>query len=156
MSQDQPVSFAKVLKDANQCILQQQTRIKADEEKIARQEQMLVDQSNSIQQAAITLHSQAERLTQLEAELNSLKNQLTEQETARGQAEAVCDRQGERITDLQATVARLTHTMAEQTESISVLTETRDTYRTQVPTDEDVNALEELTRLLPKPSTKVA
>ena len=87
-------------------------------------------------------------MTQVEAELESLKARVTSQTAAREQAEAVCDRQGERITTLQSTVTDLEKRVTEQAEAAAELTRERDGYRAQLPTQEDEAALAELTNLL--------
>jgi chromosome segregation ATPase len=146
--QQQEMSYAQALNEAKQVIIQQSGRIKSDLEKIKGQQQTIVDQAARISENETRINDLSSSLARQVEELKKTEARYTEAESGRKQAEAVCNRQGERITHLEAQVAEFTRQVEVANEQIAELTRERDELRTQIPTNEDLEALNGMMALL--------
>jgi len=156
MSHSPHYTYAQALNEAKQMIVQQQYRIKQDAEKIRGQQQTIVDQSAALNEQERKIREQAGELARIAGEMEALSLQLSEVTIAREQAEAVIDRQGERLTSMQAGIADLERHVAEQAEQIDALVRERDALRAQLPTQDDIAALDSMAELLSKRQAAVA
>jgi chromosome segregation ATPase len=142
------MSFAQALNEAKQVIVQQSNRIKSDAEKIRQQQQTIVDQCSLITGHEMKLKEQEAKVAQQAELIDALEAKVAQVTVAREQAEAVIDRQGQRLGALQDHVATLEQRVAEQSDQIDHLTEERDGYRNQVPSEADEEALAAMAALL--------
>jgi predicted nucleic acid-binding Zn-ribbon protein len=142
------MSFAQALNEAKQIIVQQSNRIKADADKIRQQEKTIVDQCSLITGHEVKLKQHAGETARQAELIETLESKLAQATVAREQAEAIIDRQGQRLTTLQEQIATLEQKIAGQTEAIEQLTAERDSYRLQVPSKEDEDALASMAALL--------
>ena len=142
------MSFAQALNEAKQVIVQQSNRIKSDAEKIRQQQQTIVDQCSLITEHERNSREQAAKIAQQAELIEALEAKLAQATVAREQAEAVIDRQGQRLGALQEHVATLEQRVAEQSDQIDRLTQERDGYRNQVPSQADEEALAAMSALL--------
>ena len=156
MSHSPQYTYAQALNEAKQMIVQQQYRIKQDAEKIRAQQQTIVDQSATLSEQDRKIREQAGELARIAGEMEGLCLQLSEMTVAREQAEAVLDRQGERLPSMQAGIADLERHVAEQADQIDTLTHERDALRAQLPTQDDIQALDAMAELLSKRQAAVA
>jgi chromosome segregation ATPase len=147
------MSFAQALNEAKAVILQQSNRIKADAEKIKQQQQTIVDQCSIITDHEMKTREQSAEMAKLQEQQEQMEVKLAQTTVAREQAEAVVDRQGQRLTGLQEQVDTFEKKLAEQSEQIAKLTDERDDYKSQLPSNADEAALAEMAALL---STKRA
>jgi predicted RNase H-like nuclease (RuvC/YqgF family) len=142
------MSFAQALNEAKQVIVQQSNRIKADADKIRQQQQTIVDQCSIITDHEMKNKEQASDLARQAESIEALEAQVSKLTVAREQAEAVIDRQGQRLGNLQEQVTTLEKKVAEQSDSIDHLTVERDSFKTQMPSKEDEDALAAMAALL--------
>lgn len=142
------MSFAQALNEAKQVIVQQSNRIKTDAEKIKLQQQTIVDQCSLITDHEVKLRSQAVEIARHAEQFEALEVRLAQTTVGREQAEAVIDRQGERLTHQQDQLREFEKQLTEQREEIQSLTAERDSYRVQLPSKEDEEALAAMTTLL--------
>ena len=147
------MSFAQALTEANQVIVQQSNRIKADAEKI-KQQQTIVDQCSIITDHEIKAREAAAESAQQLATIEALESKVAEVTVAREQVEAVCDRQGQRLTNLQQQVANFEITVAAQSAQIEKLIAECERYRAAVPSKEDQEALAAMEALLSKKTAR--
>jgi hypothetical protein len=144
----QEMSYAQALNEAKQVIIQQSSRIKGDLEKIKGQQQTIVDQAARITEHEGRIAELAGDLQRRGEELRTIEARYTEAEAGRQQAEGVVNRQGERINNLQSEVADLGRRLEDANNQIADLTRERDELRTQLPTNEDIEALNGMLTLL--------
>ena len=148
------MSFAQALTEANQVIVQQSNRIKADAEKIKQQQQTIVDQCSIITDHEIKAREAAAESAQQLATIEALESKVAETTVAREQLEAVCDRQGQRLTNLQQQVQNFEITVAAQAAQIEKLVAECERYRAAVPSKEDQEALAAMEALLSKKTAR--
>ena len=146
--QQQEMSYAQALNEAKQVIIQQSSRIKADYEKVKNQQQTIVDQAARLTDHEARLADQAADLQRRGAEHKALEQRYAEAEAGRQQAEGVCNRQGERINHLESEIADLGRRLEAAADEIAGLRLERDELRTQLPTNDDIEALNGMLTLL--------
>ena len=144
----QEMSYAQALNEAKQVIIQQSTRIKGDLEKIKNQQQTIIDQAARISENETKLTDLSTSLRQQAEELRGVQSRFAEAEAGRQQAEAVINRQGERINHLEAQLEDLGRRLEAANNQIADLTRERDELRTQLPTNDDIEALNGMMSLL--------
>jgi predicted RNase H-like nuclease (RuvC/YqgF family) len=142
------LTFAQALNEAKQVIVQQAGRIKADNDKIRVQQDMLMSQGTTLGEQERRLQEQADELQKLTASNGELSQQLHEAITAREQAETIINRQGERVQGLQANIVEFEKKVGEQSERIAELERTRDSLLEKLPTQDDAEALAAMSALL--------
>ena len=142
------MSYAQAINEAKQVIVQQSTRIKTDAEKIRQQQQTIVDQCSVIANNEGKIREQATEISGYIGKIELLETQISQLTTAREQAEAVVDRQGQRLSTLQTQVIDLEKKTTEQAEVIDRVTSERDAHRSQLPSQEDNEALASIVALL--------
>ncbi len=142
------MSFAQALNEAKQVIVQQSNRIKTDADKVRQQQQTIVDQCSIITDHEMKNKEQSVELSRQGESIESLESQVSKLTVAREQAEAVIDRQGQRLGNLQEQVNSLEKKVTEQSDSIDKLTVERDSFKTQLPSREDEEALAAMSALL--------
>jgi len=142
------MSYAQALNEARQVIIQQSTRIKGDMEKIKGQQQTIVDQAARVTEYEARISEQSAEIQRQAGELQGLQQRYAEAEAGRQQAEGVINRQGERINHLEVEVADFTAKLDEANSQIAELTRERDDLRGQLPTNEDIEALNGMMALL--------
>ena len=147
-SQSQEMSYAQALNEAKQVIIQQSTRIKGDLEKIKGQQQTIVDQAARITETESRIAELSGDFARQADELRTVEQRYTEAEAGRKQAEGVINRQGERINNLEAHVEQLTTDLDSANTLIAELTRDRDELRAQLPTADDIEALNGMMALL--------
>jgi chromosome segregation ATPase len=148
MAQQQEMSYAQALNEAKQVIIQQSSRIKGDLEKIKGQQQTIVDQAARVSEYEARIAEQSSEIQRQASELRGLEQRYAESEAGRQQAEGVLNRQGERINHLEVEVADFTAKLEEANTQIADLTRERDDLRSQLPTAEDIEALNGMMALL--------
>ena len=144
----QEMSYAQALNEAKQVIIQQSSRIKGDLEKIKNQQQTIIDQAARISENETKLADLSTDLKQQAEALKTVQARFTEAESGRQQAEGVINRQGERINGLEAQVEDLGRRLEAANDQIAELTRERDELRVQLPTSEDIEALNGMMSLL--------
>ena len=144
----QEMSYAQALNEARQVIIQQSSRIKGDIEKIKGQQQTIVDQAAKISEFEARISEQSSEIQRQAGELRDLEQRYAEASAGRQQAEGVINRQGERINHLEVEVADFTAKLDEANSQIAELTRDRDDLRGQLPTNEDIEALNGMMALL--------
>ena len=144
----QEMSYASALNEAKQVIIQQSSRIKGDLEKIKGQQQTIVEQAARITETEARMEQLSDDYRKLGDELRALEIKFNDSEAARQQAEGVVNRQGERINNFETQVAELTAELSSANNQIADLTRERDDLRIQLPTNEDVEALNDMMTLL--------
>jgi chromosome segregation ATPase len=144
----QEMSYAQALNEAKQVIIQQSSRIKGDLEKIKGQQQTIVDQAARITEADGRIATMSAEIERQAVELKTIQQRYTETEAGRQQAEAVVNRQGERITGLETKLAEFERHLEDASNRIAELSHERDELRTQLPTSEDIDALNGMMQLL--------
>ena len=144
----QEMSYAQALNEAKQVIIQQSSRIKSDLDKIKGQQQTIVDQAARVTEQEGRITDLAADVQRQGEELRTIEQRYSEAEAGRQQAEGVVNRQGERITNLEAEVADFRRQMDDANMHISDLTRERDDLRAQLPTNEDIEALNGMMSLL--------
>ena len=145
---NQEMSYAQALNEAKQVIIQQSSRIKGDLEKIKNQQQTIIDQAARISENETKLADLSADLKKQADELRITQARYTEAEAGRQQAEAVVNRQGERINHLEAQVADKAARIEDAAGQIAELIRERDELRVQLPTSEDIEALNGMMTLL--------
>ena len=148
MAEQQEMSYAQALNEARQVIIQQSARIKGDMEKIKGQQQTIVDQAARVSEYEARISEQSTEIQRQAGELRGLEQRYSEAEAGRQQAEGVLNRQGERINHLEVAVADFTAKLDEANSQIAELTRDRDDLRSQLPTSEDIEALNGMMALL--------
>ena len=144
----QEMSFAQALTEAKQIIVQQSNRIKADLDRIKAVQETVTAQTATITDQERTLR---QKTAELDAATEQMKVQLgkfDEMKLAKEQGEAVIDRQGQRLTQMQETIAGLEKQLTETTSKFEEVKAELAGIRSQVPTQEDTDALAALTALL--------
>src|SRR5688500_16621644 len=144
----QEMSYAQALNEAKQVIIQQSSRIKGDLEKIKNQQQTIIDQAARISENETKLSDLSADLKKQSDDLRTTQARFTEAEAGRQQAEGVINRQGERINHLEAEIADLGRRLEAANDQIAQLTRERDELRVQLPTSEDIEALNGMMSLL--------
>ena len=144
----QEMSYAQALNEAKQVIIQQSARLKSDFEKIRNQQQTIVDQAARLTDHEGRLAEQTAELQRRADAIRSLEHRYAEAEAGRLQAEGVVNRQGERINHLEQEIAGLTSRLEAAADEIAALRIERDELRTQLPTTEDIEALNGMLTLL--------
>jgi chromosome segregation ATPase len=144
----QEMSYAQALNEARQVILQQSTRIKGDLDKIKGQQQTIVDQAAQLVTSDTRINELSGDLQRRADELRGMEARYHEAEAGRVQAEGVINRQGERINHLETEMAKMTAGLADANRQIAELTRERDDIRAQLPTSEDIEALNGMMTLL--------
>ncbi len=144
----QEMSYAQALNEARQVIIQQSSRIKGDLDKIRGQQQTIVDQAARISEQEARVNELASDVQRQAEELRTIEQRYSEAEAGRQQAEGVVNRQGERINHLETEVADFRRQVDEATLQIAELTRERDDLRAQLPTNEDIDALNGMMTLL--------
>jgi uncharacterized coiled-coil protein SlyX len=137
----QEMSFAQALTEARQIIVQQSNRIKALQETVAAQTGSIAESDRQLRQKSTELDAANEQV-------KSITTKLDEMRIAKEQGEAVIDRQGQRLTQMQDTIAGLEKNLAEQSQKAEQAQRDLDGLRSQVPTQEDTEALSALASLL--------
>ena len=148
MAQQQAMSYAQALNEAKQIIIQQSSRIKADLEKSRGQQQTIAEQAARIGELEGRVQELSAELVRSAEELRALEQRYGHAEAGRQQAEGVVNRQGERINHLEAQVEELGRRLEAQANEIAGLRIERDEVRAQLPTSEDVDALNGMMTLL--------
>jgi chromosome segregation ATPase len=146
--QTQEMSYAQALNEAKGVIIQQSARIKGDLEKIKNQQQTIVEQAARITDADAKIAELTSDFARQAEELKRVEARYTEAEAGRQQAEGVVNRQGERINHLEAQVEQFSRDLEAANASIADLTRERDDLRSQLPTNEDIEALNSMMALL--------
>jgi chromosome segregation ATPase len=146
--QTQEMSYAQALNEAKGVIIQQSGRIKSDLEKIKNQQQTIVEQAARITDADTKIAELTSDFASQAEELRRVEARYAEAEAGRQQAEGVVNRQGERINHLEAQVEQFTRDLEAANASIAELTRERDELRSQLPTTEDMEALNSMMALL--------
>ena len=146
--QQQEMSYAQALNEARQVIIQQSSRIKGDLEKIKGQQQTIVDQAARVTEYEARISELSSDVARQAEELRTVESRYSEAEAGRVQAEGVVNRQGERINHLEIEVAELTKSLEEANRQISQITRECEDLRTQMPTNEDMEALNGMMTLL--------
>ena len=131
------ISYAKALTDARSLIVQQSTRIKSDAQKIKAQ-------ADEIEQ----LRTAVDQLSRERDRLRALEPQLADATAGREQAEALVGRQRMEIESLESASRELQRMLGEQAGRINELTAEADQLRSNLPTEEDAAALEQMATLL--------
>jgi chromosome segregation ATPase len=144
----QEMSYAQALNEAKQVIIQQSSRIKGDLEKIKGQQQTIVDQAARVTETEARIMELSSDFARQAEELRTVEGRYTEAEAGRKQAEGVINRQGERINHLEAQVEQLTKDLESANEMIADLSRERDELRVQLPTNDDIEALNSMMALL--------
>lgn len=144
----QEMSYAQALNEAKQIIIQQSGRLKADFEKIRNQQQTIVDQAARLTEQEGRLAEQTADLERRASEHKALEQLYNEAEAGRQQAEGVVNRQGERINHLEQEIAGLGSRLQAAADEIAGLRRDRDELRAQLPTNEDIEALNGMLTLL--------
>jgi septal ring factor EnvC (AmiA/AmiB activator) len=144
----QEMSFAQALTEARQIIVQQSNRIKTDLEKLKALQETIATQAGTIADSDRQLKQKTAELEAAGDQIKTITAHLEESKVAREQAEAVVDRQGQRLTQMQETIAGLEKQLADQSAKFEQTTRELDGLRSQLPTQEDTEALAALTALL--------
>jgi hypothetical protein len=131
------MTYAKALTDAKTLIVAQSARIKSDARKLKAQ-------SDEIAQLQATFDAMSAEIERLRA----METKVGEAVVAREHAEAVVGRQRMEIEALEAAGRQLQSVVGDQAARINELTTECDYLRAQVPSDEDVAALEQMAALL--------
>jgi chromosome segregation ATPase len=142
------MSYAQALNEAKGVIIQQSARIKGDREKIKTQQQTIVEQAARITEADSKITELSADVARQAEELKRIEARYTESEAGRQQAEGVVNRQGERINHLEAQVEQFGKDLETANATIAELTRERDDLRAQLPTNEDIEALNSMMALL--------
>lgn len=146
--QPQEMSYAQALNEAKQIIIQQSARLKADFEKIKNQQQTIVDQAARLTEHEGRIAEMSADLGRQASEHKALEQLYNEAEAGRKQAEGVVNRQGERINHLEQEMAGLSSRLEAAADEIAALKLERDDLRSQLPTTEDIEALNGMLTLL--------
>ena len=146
--QQQEMSYAQALNEAKGVIIQQSARIKGDLEKVKSQQQTIVEQAARITEADARIAELTSDFARQAEELKRVEARYTESEAGRQQAEGVVNRQGERINHLEAQVEQFGRDLETANATITDLTRERDDLRSQLPTTEDIEALNSMMSLL--------
>jgi chromosome segregation ATPase len=146
--QHQEMSYAQALNEAKQIIIQQSARLKGDFEKIKNQQQTIVDQAARLTEHEGRIAEMSGDLQRRASEHKALEQLYNEAEAGRKQAEGVVNRQGERINHLEQEIAGLSSRLEAAADDIAALRLERDELRTQLPTTEDIEALNGMLTLL--------
>jgi chromosome segregation ATPase len=146
--QTQEMSYAQALNEAKGVIIQQSARIKGDLEKCKSQQQTIVEQAARITEADSKISELSSDFARQAEELKRLEARYAESEAGRQQAEGVVNRQGERINHLEAQVEQFGKDLETANSTIAELTRERDDLRAQLPTTEDIEALNGMMALL--------
>ena len=144
----QEMSYAQALNEAKQIIIQQSARLKGDFEKMRNQQQTIVDQAARLTEHEGRLAEQSAELERRASEHRALEQIYNEAEAGRKQAEGVVNRQGERINHLESEIADLGRRLEAAADEIAGLRLERDELRTQLPTNDDIEALNGMLTLL--------
>ena len=144
----QEMSYAQALNEAKQVIIQQSSRIKGDMEKIKGQQQTIIDQAARITENETRINDLSSDVRKQAESLRGLEARYTDAESGRKQAEAVCNRQGERINHLEAQAEEFGRQVEAANAQIAELTRERDDLLAQLPTTEDIEALNGMMALL--------
>jgi archaellum component FlaC len=144
----QEMSFAQALNEARQIIVQQSNRIKSDLDRIKALQETIAAQTASLADADRIVKQKTADAETVAEQLKTTISKLEETRTAKEQAEAVIDRQGQRLTQMQQTISDLEARMGEHSHKAQQLATELETTRTQLPTQEDAEALAALAALL--------
>jgi chromosome segregation ATPase len=147
-TQTQEMSYAQALNEAKGVIIQQSARIKGDLEKIKTQQQTIVEQAARITESDARIAELTSDFARQAEELKRVEARYAESEAGRQQAEGVVNRQGERINHLEAQVEQFGKDLETANATIAELTRERDDLRAQLPTNEDIEALNSMMALL--------
>jgi chromosome segregation ATPase len=131
------ISYARALTDARSLIVQQSARIKSDAQKMKAQAEEIAH-----------LRSAVEQLAEETDRVRVLEGRLAEATAAREQAEALVGRQRMEIESLETASRELQRMLGEQASRINELTAEAEQLRSNLPTDEDAAALEQMAALL--------
>lgn len=142
------MSYAQALNEARQVIIQQSSRIKGDLEKIKGQQQTICDQAARASESEARISEQSSEISRLVEQLQGVQQRYSDAEAGRQQAEGMVNRQGEKINHLEAQVADFLIRLDEANSQIAELTRDRDELRSQLPTTEDIEALNGMMALL--------
>ena len=144
----QEMSYAQALNEAKQVIIQQSTRIKADFDKIKGQQQTIVDQAARVTEQEARIGELTADVERQADELRTIERRYSEAKAGRQQAEGVVNRQGERINHLETELGDFRTQLEEANTQIHDLRRERDDLRSQLPTSEDIEALNGMMSLL--------
>ena len=144
----QEMSYAQALNEAKQVIIQQSSRIKGDLDKIKGQQQTIVDQAARITEQESRISDLSSDVARQGEELRSIEQRYSEAEAGRQQAEGVVNRQGERINHLEVELEDFRKNVEDANQQIAELTRERDDLRAQLPTADDIEALNGMMALL--------
>ncbi len=144
----QEMTFAQALSEARQIIVQQSNRIKSDLEKVVALQNTIAAQSTTISQSERVIREQSTKISEMEEQLKLMSAKLEEMTTACKQSDAIIDRQGQRLTAATALSAELERKSAENSVRVSQLAAQLEELQSQLPTQEDEDALSALASLL--------
>jgi predicted RNase H-like nuclease (RuvC/YqgF family) len=131
------ISYARALNDAKSLIVRQSARIKSDAQKLRAQADEIEN-----------LRSAVEQLTEEMDRLRGLEGRLADVTAGREQAEALVGRQRIEIELLETASRELQRMLSEQAARINEMTAEAEQLRSNLPTEEDAVALEQMAALL--------
>jgi DNA polymerase III alpha subunit (gram-positive type) len=144
----QEMSFAQALNEARQIIVQQSNRIKSDLDRIKALQETIAAQTASLADADRIVKQKTSDADTAAEQLKTTLAKLEETRIAKEQCEAVIDRQGQRLTQMQQTISDFEKQLGEHSQRAQQLVTELEATRSQLPTQEDAEALAALASLL--------
>lgn len=142
------MSYAQALTEAKNRILEQSQKLQASAVTIKRQQQEISQRKAHAAELKKELAAEVERNKTLEVELTRVTGAKEAAEATVGRQRVQLDQMEASLTEHQQTIQQQTQRIEELTAEVESLRAELERTRAKLPTEEDIAALEEISRIL--------